>query len=120
MRLRASGTSISVEKKFLCRQILPTVIASRSSRHICSCSCQTHTESVVTAVLACCAWSRKYLALVCRQPSETALLPLGQRDPVLDARRLERVQKVVALEGQIRLKDEYGLRVAEDRDAPNR
>jgi len=54
------------------------------------------------------------------EPAQGALLALAQRHPVFDLGRLERVQQVVALEGQIRLKDEYGLRVAEDRDAPNR
>lgn len=54
------------------------------------------------------------------KPSQAALLALAQRDPVLDTRILERMQKVLRLKRQVALQDEHALCVGEDVDAPNR
>jgi len=60
------------------------------------------------------------LPLVGRQKSEAALLPLAQRAPALDPRGLERVQQVLALEGEIALKDHHRHGVREQRNLADR
>jgi hypothetical protein len=45
--------------------------------------------------------SCSHLALVRGQPTERALLALGEAHPVLDASVLDGVQQVLALKGQI-------------------
>jgi hypothetical protein len=61
-----------------------------------------------------------HLALVSREPPEGALLALAQRDPILDAGRLERVQQVLALKGKVALEDEHTFCMTENADAPQR
>lgn len=55
-----------------------------------------------------------------REPTERALLALGERDPVLDARGLDGVQQVLRLEGQVAFEDEHGLGDREERDRAHR
>jgi len=59
------------------------------------------------------------LALIRREPAERALLALGQAHPVLDPRGLDGVQQVLALKGQVALKDQHKLAVREDGHAPD-
>ena len=103
MRLRASSAVIEWEKSVLPRAILPTAIASRSSRHICCCA-----RANVRVSKHACAHTRvpqglrARLALVRGEPAERALLALGERDPVADLRGVDGVQQVLRLERQIR------------------
>jgi len=60
-----------------------------------------------------------HLALVRGQPTERALLALGEAHPVLDARVVDGVQQVLALKRQVALKDEHQLAVRKDGYAPD-
>jgi len=60
-----------------------------------------------------------HLALIRSQPAERALLALGQADPVLDARVLDGVQQVLALERQITFEYQYEFAVRKDGHAPD-
>lgn len=49
-----------------------------------------------------------------RQPPQRALLALAERDPVLDPGRLERVEQVLRLKGEVGLQNQHARRVRKD------
>jgi len=58
--------------------------------------------------------AQTHLPLVCGEPAEGALLPLGETHPVFDSRILDSVQQVLALKCQVAFEDQHEFAVRKD------
>ena len=117
MRTLAAPAPSSLEKNSRASAILPTVIDSRRSRHICCCAdkrAYVSTGARVSTDAQASRMAQTHLPLVCSEPTERALLPLGEAHPVFYARILDGVEQVLALKCEVAFEDQHEFAVRKD------